>query len=160
VPRAVRVRDTVAGALTLVLGLAVATYAWTFPPMPGQPVGPGLFPTLVGAGLALLGLALVVAARRRAADIAGQVVPWTRHPHLVRNFVLVVGDLLFYAVAVDGLGFLLTSILFLSALLMAFGAQRRVILPVAVAVTLAVHVGFYTVLRVPLPWGVLQGIAW
>jgi putative tricarboxylic transport membrane protein len=156
----VKVRDTVAGALTLVLGLAVATSAWTFPPMPGQPVGPGLFPTLVGAGLALLGLALVVAARGRAADVAGQAVPWTRHPHLVRNFVLVIADLIFYAVAVDGLGFLVTSILFLTVLLVAFGVRRGLILPVAVAVTLAVHVGFYTVLRVPLPWGVLQGIAW
>lgn len=154
------VRDTVAGGLTLALGLAVATHAATFPPMPGQPVGPGLFPTLVGAGLALLGLALVAAARRGAADVVGAAVDWTRHPHLVRNFLLVVADLVFYAVAVDGLGFLLTSILFLTVLLVAFGARRRLIIPVAILVTLAVHIGFYTVLRVPLPWGVLQGIAW
>jgi putative tricarboxylic transport membrane protein len=42
----------------------------------------------------------------------------------------------------------------------AFGVRRRVILPMAIAVTLTIHYMFYSVLRVPLPWGLLGGIAW
>jgi hypothetical protein len=29
-----------------------------------------------------------------------------------------------------------------------------------VAVTLGLHLAFYSLLRVPLPWGWLEGIAW
>ena len=32
--------------------------------------------------------------------------------------------------------------------------------PLALAVTLVIHYAFYKLLKVPLPWGVLQGIAW
>ena len=34
------------------------------------------------------------------------------------------------------------------------------ILPVAIVTTLVIHAGFYKLLKVPLPWGVLQPIAW
>ena len=33
-------------------------------------------------------------------------------------------------------------------------------LPIAVVATLVVHFAFYQLLRVPLPWGLLQGVAW
>ena len=35
------------------LGLAAILLARDFPPIPGQAYGPGLFPTLIGAGLVL-----------------------------------------------------------------------------------------------------------
>jgi putative tricarboxylic transport membrane protein len=38
--------------------------------------------------------------------------------------------------------------------------RLAVALVVALATTLAFHWAFYKLLRVPLPWGVLQGIAW
>ena len=42
-----------------------------------------------------------------------------------------------------------------------FGVRPRVrSLPLALVVTLVIHYAFYKLLRVPLPWGVLQGIAW
>ena len=34
------------------------------------------------------------------------------------------------------------------------------ILPVAIGVTLFIHTIFYKLLRVPLPWGLLQGMIW
>jgi putative tricarboxylic transport membrane protein len=32
--------------------------------------------------------------------------------------------------------------------------------PIALVLTLLIHYAFYKLLRVPLPWGVLQPIAW
>jgi putative tricarboxylic transport membrane protein len=49
---------------------------------------------------------------------------------------------------------------FLSALFVAFGVRRIWIAPVALVATIVIHFGFYTLLRVPLPWGVLEAIAW
>jgi putative tricarboxylic transport membrane protein len=72
----------------------------------------------------------------------------------------VIADLILYAVAVDAIGFFLTAIVFLTVLWLAFGARRRWILPLALAVPMAFHYGFYTLLHVPLPWGLFERVAW
>jgi putative tricarboxylic transport membrane protein len=155
-----KLSDTVSGLLTLIVGLAVVVHAWTFPAMPGQPVGPSLFPVLVGAGMALFGAMLAFTGARTRAVPWLAFDDWVRKPAMVRNFALVIAAVVFYAAAVDRLGFFITAIAFLAVLFLAFGVSRRWIAPVAVAVTLAIHYSFYTLLRVPLPWGVLGGIAW
>jgi putative tricarboxylic transport membrane protein len=155
-----KLSDTASGLLTLVAGLAVVGHAWTFPPMPGQPVGPSLFPIVVGSALALFGAVLAFTG---AVGPAGPWIAfddWVRKPGMVLNFALVIGVVVFYAVAVDRLGFFITACAFLSVLFLAFGVSRRWIAPVALAVTIVIHYSFYTLLRVPLPWGVLGGIAW
>lgn len=155
-----RLSDKLAGLLILVFGLVVAGYATTFPPMRGQPVGPSLFPTVIGCGFALFGLILLVSGARADAGPLFALDDWMRRPRMVANFAVVVGSLLFYALVVDRLGFFITSVVFLGVLFLAFGVSRRRIVPLALVVTLVIHYGFYTLLRVPLPWGVLEGIAW
>ena len=83
-----------------------------------------------------------------------------RRPRMIFNLLLVFADLIFYAVAVSSLGFFITAIVFLSVLMLAFQVPRTRILPLALVVTLVIHYAFYTLLRVPLPWGVLEGVAW
>jgi putative tricarboxylic transport membrane protein len=155
----VKFSDTISGSASLLLGLSVIAYARTFPPMPGQDIGPGRFPILIGIGLALLGIGLI-ASGRRSGGPAVQLDDWMRRPRMALNFGLVVAGLVFYAAAVDRLGFLITASIFLAGLMLAFGVKRTVIVPLAIGVTLAIHLCFYTLLRVPLPWGLLEGIAW
>jgi putative tricarboxylic transport membrane protein len=154
-----KLHQALSGLLVLIGGLAVVAEARTFPSLTGQRVGPAFFPIIVGAGLALCGAALIASGRAtgRAWVEAGD---WVRRPRMVFNFVLVFLDLVFYAFAVGRLGFFITAVLFLSAAMLAFGVPRRRILPLALAVTFVIHYAFYTLLRVPLPWGVLEGIAW
>jgi iron(III) transport system ATP-binding protein len=40
------------------------------------------------------------------------------------------------------------------------GLRARVLVPAALGLTLALHVVFYSLLRVPLPWGWLEAVAW
>ncbi len=152
--------DAASGLLSALLGVTVVLHARTFPPMPGQPVGPSLFPMLIGAGLIVAGVALILSGLRRRSGAFMALEAWARRPRMLVNFALIIADLLFYALAVDRLGFLITAVLFLTVLFLAFGVRRARILPMAVAVTLVIHYGFCTLLRVPLPWGVLEGIAW
>ena len=155
-----RFNDAVSGALAAALGVVLAAYSRTFPPMPGQNIGPGLFPTLIGGGLVMFG-AMLALSRAKTEDRRWVVFhDWVRRPRMVLNFGLVIADLVFYAVAVDRLGFFITAMLFVSVLWLAFGVRRRLVVPMAITVTLAVHYVFYSVLRVPLPWGLLGGIAW
>ena len=151
--------DRVSGVLTFALGLAVVIRTQGFPPMPGQPIGPAMFPAVIGAVLMMTGSVLFAGSfRRRAASY--EIAAWMRRPRMLINFALVIGDLLFYALVVTHLGFLITAVIFVSVLMVAFGVRRTRILPLAAAMTLIIHYAFYTLLRVPLPWGVLEGIAW
>jgi putative tricarboxylic transport membrane protein len=157
-----RFHDILSGAFLLVFGAVIAFYARTFPATPGQNIGPGLFPMLIGAGLAVSGLLLVWTGWRERAPGArwAELEDWLRRPRMALNAALVVGALVFYALAVDTLGFFLTGFLLLGTLFMAFGVRRRWIAPIAAAATLGIHFAFYTLLRVPLPWGWFEGIAW
>jgi putative tricarboxylic transport membrane protein len=168
-----KLADALSGLLAALAGIAVVLHALTFPPMPGQPVGPSLFPIAIGTGLILAGAALMLAAVRGPASAARppsagrrplsefvEFDAWARRPRMVANVLVVIADLSFYAIAVEALGFLITSVVFLAVLFLAFGVRRARIVPLAVAVTLVIHYGFYTLLRVPLPWGVLEAVAW
>ncbi|HET9823653.1 MAG TPA: tripartite tricarboxylate transporter TctB family protein [Burkholderiaceae bacterium] len=140
--------------LGLALALLGGVVLWTsraFPAVPGQKLGAGFLPALVGAGLAVAGLALFWRSRREAAappraDAGGQrVAP-----------LAVIGVSLFYLLAADKLGFLIVAPLGLGVLLRAFGVGWRATVLWAVAGTIVVHLAFYKMLRVPLPWGVLR----
>ena len=66
---------------------------------------------------------------------------------------------MFYVLAADALGFHITGVLLLAVWIRLLGASWRVTLPVAIISTLVIHLSFYKLLRVPLPWGVLEGWA-
>jgi putative tricarboxylic transport membrane protein len=155
-----KLHDRVAGLLIAVAGAALVLHARTFPSMPGQRVGPALFPILIGVGLLICAAVLLVSGFRERSAPWLQVDPWLRRPRMVLNFGLVFADLVFYALAVGSLGFHLTAVIFLSILMLAFEVPRARILPLALVVAVAIHYGFYGLLRVPLPWGLLEGLAW
>ena len=39
------------------------------------------------------------------------------------------------------------------------GASWRIVVPVAVLAPIVIHLAFYKLLRIPLPWGVLERFA-
>lgn len=155
-----RLNDVLSGLLLVLFGSAVVLYARMFPAMPGQSIGPGVFPMLLGAGLALCGAAVLWSGRKGGGAAWVEMEDWVRRPRRGLNAMLVVGALIFYAQVVETVGFFLTALVFLVVLFLAFGVSRRWIAPLAVAVTLGLHLAFYSLLRVPLPWGWLEGIAW
>jgi putative tricarboxylic transport membrane protein len=85
---------------------------------------------------------------------------WVRTPRLLFDFALLVGGLLFYILFSETLGYLIAAPLALAGYLFATGVRPLVALPVAVVVPLIIHYLFYTLLKVPLPWGLLTDYAW
>jgi putative tricarboxylic transport membrane protein len=61
-------------------------------------------------------------------------------------------------VLVDALGFILTGVVYLATLFAVFGVRPRSVVPIALAVTLVIHYAFYKLLKVPLPWGLLERV--
>jgi putative tricarboxylic transport membrane protein len=144
--------DRWAGIGLALLALAVLWSARAFPDLPGQKLGAGFLPMLVGAGLLLCALALIARSlRARAyADEAAPRAPGSEH---FGSAWVVIGAVVAYLLLSERVGFLLIAPLCLMALCLAFRVAWRHALPWAVGSTLLVHVCFYKLLRVPLPWG-------
>ena len=66
----------------------------------------------------------------------------------------------FFGVALVPLGFHVTAALSLAALFAVFGLGPLRSLALALGASVAIHAVFYSLLRVPLPWGVLTPVAW
>jgi putative tricarboxylic transport membrane protein len=139
-------------ALALLAG-AVLWSARAFPAVPGQKVGAGFLPMIVGVGLLLCGIALVLRSLRRAYAVEVAVAPGSEH---FGSSLVIVGVIGFYLLAADKLGFLIVAPLCLVAVFKALRVAWGPALLCAAAGTLLVHVAFYKLLRVPLPWGVFR----
>jgi putative tricarboxylic transport membrane protein len=153
-----KISDAVMGGLLLVLAAAIGVYVSGFPNMPGQRYGAALFPGMIAAGLATCG-ALLLARGLRGKAPSFEFATWTGEGTLVANFALVCGSLLFYIFASDTLGFMVTGTLLLFVLFLKLGVRLSVSVVVAPMVALVIHLLFYKLLKVPLPWGVLKFMA-
>jgi len=155
-----RIHDSILGSILLLLSLAVLWSLQEFPEPVGQPYGAALFPGLIAGALAVCSVLLIVQGAR------GHNTAWVtageglRRPHHRLGFLTIIGTLVFYILCAEVLGFLLCGTVMLMALLWAFSVRPRWLLPIAVAATLLIHTAFYKLLKVPLPWGVLENWAW
>jgi len=161
----VKLNDAVWGALLLLLSAALLVHVQSFPTIPGQKVGPALFPGAIAVALGVCAVLLVLkglAARGAGGESAEWIVldDWTRRGHYVFAFFVTIGVNIFYILAIDWLGFLIVGTVYLSVLFVVYGVGRKWVLPIAVIVTLGIHYAFYKLLKVPLPWGLLQGVAY
>ncbi len=151
--------DAVSGALLLALAVAILFNVSVFPTIPGQNVGPSLFPSVLASLLAVCAL-LLIREGHSSTQPWCELGEWMRSAHHLRNFLLTLGCLLFYIVASDALGFIVCGTLILGVLFLAFSVRVQLVLPLALLVTLVIHAAFYKGLRVPLPWGILQPLQW
>jgi putative tricarboxylic transport membrane protein len=161
--------NRVTGLFLVGLG-SVAAYAGSrLPPVPGQEIGPEIFPMVIGVGLALCGALIAAGVGRRyeedadaevarlaehVEDAADEAVPpssrWRELKVLIPPVLL-----LFYAYVVDSLGFLPTSAFVVLATSLALGARLRLAIPLAIFGPLVINLVFSKLLRVPLPSGLI-----
>ena len=156
-----KINDAFWGVLLLALGSLVLWAVRGYPNIPGQPVGPALFPSLIALGLCAGGALLVWQGWRKRAQAPWLAWDdWVRSPRHVKALAALIGSVLFYIVAAERLGFLITAVLLLVTLFRSLqvGWWRAAFW--AVLATVVVHLVFYKLLRVPLPWGVLTPLAW
>jgi putative tricarboxylic transport membrane protein len=159
-----RLNDRVTGLFILALGAVTAYAGSRLPPVPGQQVGPNVFPLVIGIGLALCGamIALGVGSRfeqEADADVAAHsdAAPDTaaRGPLASLGVLLPPAALVFYALSVETLGFFVTAATMVLVGALAFGARLGLALAMAVGAPVMIHLVFYKLLRVPLPSGLV-----
>jgi putative tricarboxylic transport membrane protein len=65
-----------------------------------------------------------------------------------------------YGLLLDPLGFHIASFMAVSATALIFGMRAGGAVLLALPLVIGVHLLFYSLLRVPLPWGLLTPLAW
>ncbi|MBW8722642.1 MAG: tripartite tricarboxylate transporter TctB family protein, partial [Polaromonas sp.] len=134
-----KINDAFFGLVLAILGGLVLFTVRSYPTIPGQQVGPALFPGLIATGILVCGLALIVRGwlARKAAPWA---VPgeWMRSARHVAAFALLVASVLFYIFAAQALGFLPTAMLILWAMFYVLRVPPGKSLLIAVITTLAI----------------------
>jgi putative tricarboxylic transport membrane protein len=93
---------------------------------------------------------------------ARRTAPWVAFPEWMQRsqsraaVIGVLAGLLFYILAADTLGFHITAIAIVALWVRVLGASWRVTIAVGVLAPIVLHLAFYKLLRVPLPWGLLE----
>lgn len=153
-------KDIVTGTVLIGAGGWFAWEAQSFPTMAGMTYGPGLFPTIAGLGLVLCGLLILATGIVQGAPQDAPPEQGARSSWPMINALAVIGSVIFFALGLDRLGFHLVAFPVLLVLLILFRIVWWKALLLAVGVTALVHLIFYSFLHVPLPWGLLEPIAW
>ena len=146
------------GAALVALAAAILWHVQGFPEMPGQRFGPAWFPGLIAAGLGACGMLLIVGGVRSRAPWL-TLADWVVRSRPLLGVASVIAGLVFYVLAADKLGFHLVGAALLTIWIRVLGGSWRVAITVAVIATVVIHLSFYKLLRIPLPWGLLERYA-
>jgi hypothetical protein len=157
-------RDGIAGLIGLALSLALLPYALDLPRLPIVPIGPGFYPSLVLAFMAvtcaLLVLQDVVAQRRAAAAPQEAAEPVLRRAYglVAAAFVAVAA----YIALLPLLGFRIATVLFVAGFQLVLERpttlrQWAVLLAVAAGTSAVTYFAFEQYLTVLLPRGTWTG---
>ena len=161
------------GAAISAFAVAVLWSSSSFPNVPGQKLGASTLPTIVGAVLLVCVVLLMLRSRsgaryaRQAEETRRAAAAAEKNPLLaglpdvdasaerILPAVGILASIGLYIAASDSLGYLLVAPV---CLLIAQLSLRVRLLPAigwALLATVAVHLAFYKLLKVPLPWGLL-----
>ena len=168
-----KVSDRITGLMLVVLGALAYWGGSKLPPVPGQQVGPDVFPMVIGAALVICGVLIMIGVGRTVEEeekivtsASGEVAKADAvEPDngFVAGFVaggwkvlLPPAALFFYYFASERLGFWLTATVMIFALAWSQGAKLKWAAMLAVLSPMFVHLVFYKLLRVPLPAGILN----
>lgn len=146
--------DRIGGVVLVMLGAAVVIASLGLPTIPGQPIGPAVFPTVLGVALGFSGLIIFVRPQCMASPGAERLEAF-RFIDMLRLLspvaVLIVGYFI-----MESVGFLMTGflIMFVTSLLLRGSVVGSLLL--SVAMTVLIYTIFASLLRVPLPIGILS----
>jgi hypothetical protein len=144
--------EAVAGAIVLLIGAVLAIEAYQLPYMVENVPGPGFLPLWLGGGILLTGATIMLKALRGAYRSLPEIAwpdAWGW-----RQVTVMFGSLAVALLLLNQLGFLITTALFMAAVIFSLGGRSwptLIFAPIAAAGIL--YLVFAVWLNVPLPQG-------
>ena len=154
-----RVSDLVSGLAVAGLGLSIFLRSQTFPAVGGVAIAPSFYPGLIGGVLVLLGLVLALHAVLRK-----EVFPLVHPLNLLRrpgNAVALLAvplAIVAYGLISPDIGFIATAFPVSLGVMLAFRVRLGTGALAAFCLTLVFYLVFAKILRVPLPYGLIEAV--
>jgi len=153
-----KISDRLFGPFFMLLGVAMALYGHSLPPMHGQDYGAGLFPQAIGGLMCLGGAVLAFEGwRKRHDEVLFALTEWTRNRSDVVNLVIVFACILGFGLFIRQIGFAVLTVVATTVLLVRFGRPWWQAVIAAVIAAAVFQYVFANLMRVPLPPGILYG---
>jgi len=151
-----------------IIGALIYLYADSQLPLVriGDPLGPKIFPAIIGGGLLLSGLLLMLETYRKrqqvvpaAAPSSPAVAPAPQDRQRPGVLLAMLAWTVVYYLAFEPVGYLVATVVFLVGLLTMFHRKKpRTNLAVALGFTAVIYAIFTQLLHVPMPQGILEFI--
>ncbi len=154
-----KLSDTLSGIIIGIFAIIIFVMALSFPPTPGQEFGSGLFPRLIAIGLFICAICLIAQGRHAQGKKIWVAWPGLNSVTFLR-FCMIPAALIFYFLTAEYLGFFISSGIILIITFLVFGVTPLKSILLTVISLLIIHFAFYNILEVPLPWGLLESVAW
>ena len=153
---------TITGLIAVLLGVLYTAQSWTLPRATvGNPIGPILFPLILGGGMTILGGMLLVQEYHRIKKTQGGEKKVSLSLTMYGKSILIVTVFcIFYVALFERIGYVLSTFLFLGAVLLLFNGREKWKISVLIALcfSVGVYVLFGSVLSIQLPRMPLVGI--
>jgi len=146
--------DRLAGLAIGLLGGAVVLTARAFPNVPGQDLGASTLPMIVGAGFIACGALLVRRSFVASRYVAGAGLA-PRASERIGPPLAMLAAILVYVLLSERLGYPLVAPASILIGLLALRVRPIRAIAWSLGASLLVHLAFYKMLRVPLPWGMV-----
>ncbi len=147
--------NMITGLIATLIGIAYGWSAWTLPRATfGDPTGHLVYPVILGILMTLLGFALVIkellAKGPKDAKDSPKFGKMTRHG---KEIGLAIGASIIYALLFEPLGYVISTIIYLGAVLFLVNGRVKVVRTVLVAVlfSIGVYILFSILLGIQLP---------
>lgn len=144
--------DRVIGILTVLGGVAVIWGTLDFREIPGQQYGSAFFPRILGVVLIMTGVALFLTAAHGTLATRSEMLRGRAAGQVSAVLVAVVG----WVFLSPFLGFIATTTLLITALVLLAGGRLIPATLTAVAMAGLLYLVFGVLLRVPLPFGIIE----
>ena len=152
-----KLNDAILGTIFILIAALVLFQVRTFPTLPNQPYGPGTFPGIIAAVMALCGGAMVLNGVRSQAPLV-TLSGWIRTPGAAGRMAAMLAFVVLYILLSKPIGFPLLVPVLLIALLRIMQVRMALAVPIALVTTGAIWLLFAKLLMVPLPLGLLTEV--
>lgn len=149
-----KVADIVGGALGILIGIFAIWEGSKMPTDVVMKIGPSFFPNILGGLLILFSAVLIVNAVRGRSK--GKVEPYRLADKGTQRGLITLAAGIVFCVVLDPLGFVPTSVVFLTFMMWVMGKRNPLLIAGAPSlITLAVWLVFEKVLALSMPPGIL-----
>ena len=134
-------------------GLAIALIARGFP-VPAGAASPRLFPTIIGAAMALIGAAIALRGFRNAADFT--IPEWLGNPRRIALMAYLPLAIIVFALAAPTYGTIAVAVPIMTVHCVIYGLNPLHAVVMGLVAGTAIPLAFSELLGIPLPYGVIE----